>query len=206
MSDSNSTPNSATNSTKPQPAGAMSEPLKKLDEALKQPLPKIDIPKNPDSQLKDQTMGRMLGDIVWLLSQSPAHKHFSLADLEWMVMPPLALGQYRIFRDGEKPLGVAFWGYLSEETEKKLEGGATRIMPQEWAQGMRVEPEHGMVAGEGGTLWLVDLVCPFHTAENKLADICLHDLMKSVFAGKKFKMFQVDAQTRQRKVTKLSGL
>jgi cytolysin-activating lysine-acyltransferase len=158
-----------------------------------------------ESQLKDQTIGRMLGDIVWLLTQSPAHKHFALADLEWMVMPPLMLGQYRIFRDGEKPLGVALWGYLNEDTEQKLQSGATRLHPQEWAQGMRIDPEHGMVSGEGGNLWLIDLVCPFHTAENKLADICLADLMKSVFAGKPFKMFQVDKETGMRKIVGLIG-
>lgn len=194
------------NSEKPQASGQASESLQKLNDAINKPAPKIELPNNPDSQLKDQTMGRMLGDIVWLLSQSPQHKHFSLADLEWMVMPPLALGQYRIFRDGEKPLGVAFWGYLSEETEKKLESGATRIMPQEWAQGMRIDPEHGAVAGEGGTLWLIDLVCPFHTPENKLADICLHDLMKSVFAGKRFKMFHIDTITKNKVSVSLVGL
>jgi len=133
------------------------------------------------------------------MSQSPAHKHFSLADLEWMVMPPLALGQYRIFRNGEQPLGVALWAYLSEESEKRLEAGATRLMPQEWAPDMRIDAE-GINAGEGGSLWLIDLICPTQTPENKLADICLHDLMSSVFTGKKFKMFQGDEGGRRRVV------
>jgi len=62
-------------------------------------------------------------------------------------------------------------------------------MPQEWAPNMRIDAE-GISAGEGGSLWLIDLICPTQTPENKLADICLHDLMTSVFKGKRFKMFQ----------------
>jgi hemolysin-activating ACP:hemolysin acyltransferase len=100
---------------------------------------------------------------------------------------------------------VALWAYLSEESEKKLEAGATRLMPQEWAPNMRIDSE-GISAGEGGSLWLIDLICPAQTPENKLADICLRDLMGSVFAGRKFKMFQVDAETRLRKSVQLVGV
>jgi len=169
----------------------------KLNEKLGSPLLQQVNPDDNDNQLKDRTMGRMLGDNVWLMSQSPAHKHFSLADLEWRVMPPLALGQYRIFRNGEQPLGVALWAYLSEETEKKLEAGATRLMPQEWAPDIRIDAENGMTAGEGGSLWLIDLICPSQTPQNKLADICLHDLMTNVFSGKRFKMFQIGQNGRK---------
>jgi cytolysin-activating lysine-acyltransferase len=191
------------NGSAPQPAASASATFDKLNERLQQGLPKSE--DLPQAEPGERTMGRMLGEIVWLMTQSPAHKHFSLADLEWMVMPPLALGQYRIFRNGEQPLGVALWAYLSAETEQKLEGGATRLMPQEWAQDMRIDPEHGMVSGEGGTLWLIDIICPGQTTENKLADICLHDLMTSVFSGKRFKMIQLDSETRMRKLVELVG-
>jgi cytolysin-activating lysine-acyltransferase len=204
MTKQDDTSKASQNGSKPEPAASASATFKNLDERLQQGLPKSeDLPKGEPGE---RTMGRMLGEMVWLMTQSPAHKHFSLADLEWMVMPPLALGQYRIFRNGEQPLGVALWAYLNPESEQKLEGGATRLMPQEWAQGMRIDPEHGMVSGEGGTLWLIDIICPGHTAENKLADICLHDLMTSVFKGQRFKMFQIDPETRMRKVVELVGL
>lgn len=56
------------------------------------------------------TVSHMLGEMVWVLAQSPAHKHFSLADLEWLVIPPLMLEQYKVFRDnGKAPVGVALW-------------------------------------------------------------------------------------------------
>jgi len=65
---------------------------RKLNEKLESRLLQQVNPDDNDSQLKDRTIGRMLGEIVCLMSQSPAHKHFSLADLEWLVMPALALG------------------------------------------------------------------------------------------------------------------
>lgn len=159
----------------------------------------------PVEPKRDVTMGRMLGDIVFVLSQSPMHKHFSLADLEWMIMPALILGQYRIFRDGEKPVGVALWAYLSEESEKKLESGVGRLRPDEWKAGSHVDKEKGIAGGEGGSLWIVDLICPFSTEENKLLQKCLGDLVATVFKGKTVKFHQTDVKTRERKVVELKG-
>lgn len=164
----------------------------------------------PDEDTSDDeppTIGQMLGDITWILTQSPMHKHFALSDLEWMVMPPLLLEQYRIFRDdNHKPVGVAFWAYLTPEVEAKLQAGQTRIMPQEWAVGAKLDPERGMRATEGGNLWLMEMICPGHTLENKLADRCLVDLMETVFKGKAFKCYQHDPETGIRAVKELRGL
>jgi cytolysin-activating lysine-acyltransferase len=151
------------------------------------------------------TMGSMLGDIVWLMSQSPAHKHYALSDLEWMVMPALILGQYRIFRDGKKPVGVALWAYLSKDVEEKLASGAGRMRPDEWSAGSKLNAEKGIEPGEGGTLWLVDLISPFATEENKLIQKCLGDLMSSVFKGKNVKFHQTDMKTKERKVIEIKG-
>ncbi|WP_158816036.1 toxin-activating lysine-acyltransferase [Methylocapsa sp. S129] len=37
-----------------------------------------------------------IGDIVVVLSRSPAHKHYSLAHIEWMALPPVAAGQFYV--------------------------------------------------------------------------------------------------------------
>lgn len=42
-------------------------------------------------------MEQALGEIVWLMSQSPAHRQMFISDLEWLIMPPLLLGQFRLF-------------------------------------------------------------------------------------------------------------
>ena len=46
-----------------------------------------------------RTMAQVLGEIVWLMSQSPLHKQMFIADLEWMVMTPALLGQFRLYYD-----------------------------------------------------------------------------------------------------------
>jgi len=169
--------------------------------------PKVEIPeiKSETGQGTGMTVSHMLGEMVWLLSQSPTHKHFALSDLEWMVMPALMLEQYRIFRSGTQPLGLALWAYLSDEAEAKLTAGAARLRPDEWAVNMKIDPEDGVTSEPGGNLWLVDLIAPFHTPENKLADKMLADLIQGPFKGKKFKFHHTDPKTGQRKVMELGG-
>ena len=53
-----------------------------------------------------KSVAAVMGEIVWLMSQSPAHKSFFISDLEWFVMTPVLLQQFRLFYDQEKPIGV----------------------------------------------------------------------------------------------------
>ena len=58
-----------------------------------------------EAALPAMTVASTLGEIVWLMSQSPTHKHFAISDLEWMIMPPILLRQFKIFRDLLQALG-----------------------------------------------------------------------------------------------------
>jgi cytolysin-activating lysine-acyltransferase len=159
----------------------------------------------------------MLGEMTWLLQQSPLHRHFSIADLEWMIMPPLMLEQYRIFRGnpnppkegedaapGTTPMGLALWAMLSEEAEQKLNAmvmggqGPVRLRPDEWRSGDR--------------LWLIDLIAPFATAENKLAQVMLADLLQNGLKhvlpkadGNVLKLHKADPKTGKREVVEVGG-
>src|SRR5690348_9304001 len=83
-----------------------------------------------------RTVSHMFGEMVWVMTQSPIHKHFPIGDLEWMIMPALLAEQYRVFRDGDRPVGVAFWAFLSEEAEKRMmENPRARLRPDEWKSG-----------------------------------------------------------------------
>ncbi|MEM6682753.1 MAG: toxin-activating lysine-acyltransferase [Pseudomonadota bacterium] len=142
------------------------------------------------------TVSHMLGELTWLLTQSPTHKHFTFADMEWMILPPLMLEQYRVFRGENQPAGYATWAYLSEEAEQKLITGAdtgsgARLRPDEWKSGDR--------------LWLVDMVVPTANAENKLAEACLADLLQGPLKGKKVKFHRTDPATGKRDVVELGG-
>ncbi|MEQ1887886.1 MAG: toxin-activating lysine-acyltransferase [Alphaproteobacteria bacterium] len=115
------------------------------------------------------TMASALGEIVWLFSNSIAHRHLFIADLEWMVMPPLLLGQFRLFRANDRPAGLALWAHLSDEVEARLQSGIGKLKPEEWKSGPH--------------LWLVELIAPLGGAEEMLAD-----LQANIFGDASFKL------------------
>lgn len=161
-----------------------------------------------------RSVAEALGQVVWLLSQSPLHREIRLKDLEWSFMPALVHEQFRIFRYGplpgladvdtrvfahfgtskealeQLPLGVAIWAKLSEAAEAKLEKGE-RLAFEEWKSGDRV--------------WLVELVSPFESSENKLAEAMLLDLMRGPFRGVAFKLHRTDPETGRRDVIRMGG-
>lgn len=142
------------------------------------------------------TVSHMLGEVTWLLSQSPTHKHFTIGDLEWLVMPAILLEQFRVFHGDKHPLGFALWANLSEAAEARFKaqveaGGGARLRPDEWKSGDR--------------LWLIELVAPFATPDNKLQEAMLADLVQNVFAQRKFKFHVTDPATGKREEREIGG-
>lgn len=104
-----------------------------------------------------KTVAALLGEVIWLFSQSPKHKNFFLSDLEWLVMTPIMLKQLRVFYAPDRPIGVALWAYVNEEIEKRLMAGNARLGPADWKSGDR--------------LWLVDIVAPYGGHEEMIKDL-----------------------------------
>src|SRR5262249_50333136 len=81
--------------------------------------------------------------IVALLMPSPRHKHFSLADLEWLVVPALTSGQYAVAEAKIKdrlsvPAAAVLWASVSPEVDKRLSealNSPIRLQPAEWKSG-----------------------------------------------------------------------
>jgi len=104
---------------------------------------------------------RLLGQIVSLMGQSPAHRHIFLSDLEWLVLPPLSKRQVRIWRRrterGPAPVVYASWAMVTPEVEQRLLQGHKRLRPEEW---------------DGGTIpWLIDIVAPYGGVDAALAEL-----------------------------------
>lgn len=99
----------------------------------------------------------MLGEIAWLMSQSPIHKQFFISDLEWFVMTPVLLQQFRLFYDKDKPIGVVFWAFASDEVAEMLARGTAKLRPQDWKS--------------GDQLWVVEVLAPFGGAEEMVKDL-----------------------------------
>lgn len=116
-----------------------------------------------------KTVSHVLGEITWLLSQSPLHKNLFISDLEWFVMPAILLEQFRIFPGPNgQPAGLVLWGSISNETEQRLREHKVRLSPHEWKG--------------GPNLWLIEMVSPFGGQEEMLADVAV-----TIFSGKPFK-------------------
>lgn len=141
------------------------------------------------------TVSHMLGEMTWLLSQSPLHNVLQLKDLEWLVMPALIHEQFYLFRDGDKPVGLALWAKCDEAAEKKLEGGMiepkNRLTLEQWVSGDRV--------------WIVDLVAPFATAQNHQREIMIADLIAGPLLGQEFRFHLTDPATGKRSVQTISA-
>ena len=110
---------------------------------------------------------------MWLFSQSPKHKNFFVSDLEWLVMTPIMLRQFRVFYAPDRPIGVALWGYVNEAVEERLKTGQARMAPADWKS--------------GETLWLVDIVAPFGGH-----DAMIKDLKEKVFPERELKYLGLD--------------
>ena len=118
----------------------------------------------------------LMGHVVWLMNQSPLHKHLFISDLEWLVMPALMLGQFRIWHETDKqgnrvPVAFASWAYLDAEAEARLKEGVKRLRPTDWKS--------------GDALWLIDVIAPFGAAEKAIAQ-----LREQVFKGRPVKSLQ----------------
>lgn len=156
----------------------------------------IDKTKTSAAAAQKPTVSHMLGEVVWLLSQSPAHKHFTIGDLEWLVMPAILLEQFRVFHGDKTPVGFALWAHLSEDAERRLNdaamaGQGARLRPDDWKSGDR--------------LWLVDLIAPFATPENKLQEAMLADLLQNIFPKRTIAMHVTDPATGKRETKEIGG-
>lgn len=119
-----------------------------------------------------QTRINAIGHAVWLMSRSPLHKHLMITDIEWLVTPPIMLGQFHLWERAGNPYGFASWAFLGDEAEERIvTNGIRRLMPTDWKS--------------GDQLWLIDFICPFGGQE-----ALIEELKTRVLSNQRFKMLQ----------------
>ena len=124
---------------------------------------------NTQQQLE---ISSILGTVAALMIDSSMHQHFFLADMKWLVIPPIHLRQFRIFRRDNHPFAYVSWAMLSEEAGERLKQGNHRLRPDEWRSGDQA--------------WIIDLIAPFGGHEE-----VLKDLKRNVFQDTKVRVFQM---------------
>ncbi len=140
-------------------------------------------------------MSASIGDICVVMSRSPAYKHYSLADIEWMVLPAVLSGQFYV-ADAEHrengfraPIAALTWARVSEETDRRLSENIRRpirLRPDEWAC--------------GNIWWIVAAV-----GESRAVADGLRHLAGTVFKERQVKVALADTQGRVR-VTPIDDL
>jgi len=148
------------------------------------------MPSSAEPHAGAPTVSHLLGEMTWLLTQSPLHRALLIGDIEWLCMPALLKRQFYLFRDGDRPVGLALWAKCGPGAEAKLERGMiepeNRLSLEEWDSGERV--------------WLVDLIAPFATNQNRQREIMIADLISGPLKGVEFRFHQTDPATGERRV------
>lgn len=139
-----------------------------------------DVPSAPPPTSTVRQVDVTLGQIVSVLMRSSQHRARPLADLEWLVLPAILGGQYRVAQAQQSgvavPVGVALWASVSTAVDQRLSDLSVpwRLQPEEWRS--------------GDIPWLVELV-----ADPATQQALLKHLGETVFKGRGVKMRARDA-------------
>ena len=97
-------------------------------------------------------MSNAFSQIVAVLMRDPNFRNLRLADLEWLVLPSVVLGQFSLAHAKQQtepiqpggteggamlvPVGLALWAYVSPGVHEQLSNDPNRqIRASEWASG-----------------------------------------------------------------------
>lgn len=100
------------------------------------------------NKLGADNMMMLFGEAVSVLMRSPMYKHRHIADLEWLILPPLVHNQIVIASATRKdrrftiPVGLVLWARLSEEADRTLRRNIGRqpvaLNPRDWKSGEKL--------------------------------------------------------------------
>ncbi|MEJ7686952.1 MAG: toxin-activating lysine-acyltransferase [Variovorax sp.] len=121
----------------------------------------------------------ILGPVAWLMMQQAGSRHTLLSELEWRVMPALALDQAKLYLKGTTPIAFVSWARLGEAAAERYCNAPHHLASSDWTSGDQV--------------WLVDILAPFGNAKEVFSDV-----RENMFAGQVVRQLLPDASTRAR--------
>ncbi len=160
---------------------------------------KVDVPPEELAKfqaLRSKMVSASFGEMVTLLMKSPHYRHYSLADLDWLLIPPLMTNQFLVVEaqlkppakdkdtEGEEtkqktlppgvriPVGLALWAKVSPEVDAKLSenlNAPVKLRPDEWRS--------------GEINWLIEVI-----GDQQIMAGLYNKLKSDVFKGQKFKV------------------
>lgn len=135
---------------------------------------------------------------VGVLMRSEHYRNYKIGDLEWLLIPPLMAGQFRIvearldnkYGGGTLPVAIVLWANVSSDVDKRLMESETvpfELKPEDWKS--------------GDILWLI------HAAgETRYVRSVVAQLAKTTFSGREIKVLAADTDGKSKvHVLKPSG-
>ncbi|MFT3733170.1 MAG: toxin-activating lysine-acyltransferase [Hyphomicrobium sp.] len=150
-------------------------------------LPRQNFQGPPQSRRVVINQSMTLAQIVTLMLRSQNHRHFSLADLEWMVLPALNLGQVAMAESKpdqtgtRQPLSAVLWASVSADVDRRLTSNLDapiRLRPDEWRS--------------GDNLWIADMIGDMSTGHALVKNI-----LETIFSGRAVKVRSMDGNGKR---------
>lgn len=98
-------------------------------------------------------------DGLYLFNQSDAHLVYTLAEFNSFFIYPLLAGKCRIFYDGDKPIGLVTWAWLTDEE-------AEAFLNMDW------QPEEATYSRDrSDQLWGIEFIAPYGDARKVMREM-----------------------------------
>ncbi|KZK84049.1 Hemolysin-activating lysine-acyltransferase HlyC [Pseudovibrio sp. Ad13] len=102
------------------------------------------------SAVDAQTFASTMGQAVWLMTMSEAHKDLPIRIVEERIAPALLLRQFKLYSKGNQPVAFLVWASVSDEVKERIENGEKKLDVKEWRS--------------GNNIVILDCVSPFNPA------------------------------------------
>ena len=156
-------------------------------------------------------MAKQLGEMLWLMGRCPVHRNARVGDMDWMLLPPMMLGQYKIYYADDQPIAFVIWAMMDAAGKQAMKETG-KIAPAQWRAGdddwrhlcdtleqENAEFDATQVAGKITTfdqyqhakeadVVIMSMVAPSATPENKLKEVTIADLNSDALKGQGFRL------------------
>lgn len=120
---------------------------------------------------------------------SSLHSKYSIGDVTKNFLPPLDLGQFRMYKKGKTPIALLTWAYLDDETQEKYADISQQydLQLDDWKKGKN--------------LWFIDFIA----TQNVVKEI-EYDMKHNLFPNDTGKALRAEESGRIIKIQEYFGI
>lgn len=84
------------------------------------------------------TFASSMGQAVWLMTVSKAHRDLKVSDVEKLITPAILLQQFKIYLKDKQPIAFLAWASVSNEVKTRFDAGNYTLEAHEWRSGRNI--------------------------------------------------------------------